>query len=436
MFCVFTTGREEKIASLLNIPLLAVRKSCLSLGTKSGSRESFLRTRVAHPQGTKLCFSKCDLAKEVAATWGCLLSKYKVIAEHNQMDRDYWRTLMPRKLVIKLNDAFSGEGNALLDIQELHSYQGDDSGLPIFVEKLFNDDHMRFQAPSERWENFLSNIEAVGALAEVFLWSDTNRNPSGQACIDSDGQVHLMATHEQMMGGPDGQNYQGCVFPAWKAYRSLIHSCVLKVGQYLASCGAIGHFSVDFFARLVDLDDVDTRLRLQGECHTCEDHEAPDSNYAIEEDGRYWDLHALEINLRPGGATHPIMTLNLLTNGMYDEKTGLYTLDENCPIYADHQAKERYYVASDNVRSSALIGMPPNKIISLLRSDLLEFDGRRATGTIFHMLSCAQEFGKLGMVCIGRSPSEASAIYEATVQCIEAHQQSSCCRAKQLIVPN
>jgi len=36
------------------------------------------------------------------------------------------------------------------------------------------------------------------------------------------------------------------------------------------------------------------------------------------------------------------MTLNLLTNGMYDEKTGLYTLDENCPIYADHQAKERF----------------------------------------------------------------------------------------------
>jgi len=99
----------------------------------------------------------------------------RAVVSKNQMDRDYWRTLMPRKLVIKLNDAFSGEGNALLDIQELHSYQGDDSGLPIFVEKLFNDDHMRFQAPSERWENFLSNIEAVGALAEVFLWSDTNR---------------------------------------------------------------------------------------------------------------------------------------------------------------------------------------------------------------------------------------------------------------------
>lgn len=65
----------------------------------------------------------------------------------------------------------------------------------------------------------------------------------------------------------------------------------------MASCGAIGHFSVDFFARLVDLDDVDTRLRLQGECHTCEDHEAPDSNYAIEEDGRYWDLHALEVRV-------------------------------------------------------------------------------------------------------------------------------------------
>lgn len=40
-----------------------------------------------------------------------------------------------------------------------------------------------------------------------------------------------------------------------------------------------------------------------------------------------------QINLRPGGATHPIMTLNLLTDGYYDESTGLYTLDEDSPTY-------------------------------------------------------------------------------------------------------
>jgi hypothetical protein len=88
MFCVFTTGREEKIASslrtettitcarqwvvvaaavvvvvvvevltfdhhrcrLAGVPLLAVRKNCLHFGTKSGSREAFLRTGVPHPQ--------------------------------------------------------------------------------------------------------------------------------------------------------------------------------------------------------------------------------------------------------------------------------------------------------------------------------------------------------------------------------------------------
>lgn len=45
---------------------------------------------------------------------------------------------------------------------------------------------------------------------------------------------------------------------------------------------------------------------------------------------------------------------------------------------------------------------------------------------IFHMLSCAREYGKLGMVCIGSSPAEARAIYDATFQrLLDSRQQDS-----------
>jgi hypothetical protein len=113
-----------------------------------------------------------------------------------------------------------------------------------------------------------------------------------------------MATHEQMMGGPDGQNYQGCVFPAQSTYRLTIQSNVRKVGQYLASQGAIGHFSVDFLARRVDLSNPSTPVRLVAERHTpetsvCEDEaDMVEANCAFDEDGYLWDLHALEVRSR------------------------------------------------------------------------------------------------------------------------------------------
>jgi hypothetical protein len=429
MFCVFTTGREEKIASSLRVPLLAVRKSCLHFGTKSGSREAFLHTGVPHPQGTKLCHSKRELAQEMAGLWHYLESKYQRLAHNTGSTEELWRALMPQKVVIKLDDAFSGEGNALLDISKLHAYRGDSRSTQFvdLIEEQFTEEHTRFQAVEECWETFTPKCESVGVLAEIFLDSSERdvRNPSGQACIDSDGQVHLMATHEQMMGGPDGQNYQGCVFPANSTYRLAIQASVRKVGQYLASQGAIGHFSVDFLARRVDLSKPGTPMRLVAERHTPESSElddetnAAEANCAFDENGHLWDLHALEINLRPGGATHPIMTLNLLTDGHYDEATGLYTLNEDSTVYAGRLGEDqrhRFYVASDNVKNPAFVGMTPSEIIALFEGHPLEFDGRRATGTIFHMLSCAREYGKLGMVCIGSSPAEARAIYDATYQ--------------------
>ena len=44
----------------------------------------------------------------------------------------------------------------------------------------------------------------------------------------------------------------------------------------------------------------------------------------------------------------------------------------------------------------------------------LHYDPARLRGSVFHLLGCLSEFGKLGMTCIGRSPAEAEAVYAAT----------------------
>ena len=43
-------------------------------------------------------------------------------------------------------------------------------------------------------------------------------SPSAQVDVLPDGSVVVLATHEQELGGAEGQVYMGCRFPAEDAY--------------------------------------------------------------------------------------------------------------------------------------------------------------------------------------------------------------------------
>ena len=51
------------------------------------------------------------------------------------------------------------------------------------------------------------------------------------------GQVDIMSTHDQVLGGPHGQTYFGCHFPADPAYAERIAAEGLKVGRRLVKEG-------------------------------------------------------------------------------------------------------------------------------------------------------------------------------------------------------
>jgi hypothetical protein len=46
----------------------------------------------------------------------------------------------------------------------------------------------------------------------------------------------------------------------------------------------------------------------------------------------------------------------------------------------------------------------------------LHYDPARLRGSVFHLLGCLSEYGKLGMTCVGRSAAEAEQVYEATAR--------------------
>jgi hypothetical protein len=353
MVCFNSTDLERELSLRIGIPLLAASPDLLYWGSKSGSREIFARCQIPHPDGSHLVKNVEDLLTEAAGLW----------ARQPQL----------QKIVIKLNEGFSGEGNAVLNLTSIQNYAPNKVDRSETIKALeLQLAKLNFHAATETWETFARRIPELGAIVEAFIEGDIKRSPSVQGYINPSGKVEILSTHDQILGGADGQIYLGCYFPADEDYRLRLQEIGLKVGKALAKLGAIERYGVDFIAVQI-----------------------PET--------QEWELQAIEINLRKGGTTHPFMTLKLLTDGNYDYKTGLFLTKDNCP---------KYYIASDNLQKEAYRGLLPNDLMDIIAKERLNFDSSTCTGSVFHLMGALSEFGKLGLTSIGNSREAAKAIYD------------------------
>ena len=366
MVCYNSTDLEQKLSLELGIPLLASDPKLLYWGSKSGSREIFAECQIPHPDGSYTVNNTEDLVAEIINLWT------------RQKDL--------KRIVIKLNEGFSGEGNAVLNLTPIKEYAPHLCDLAesealrdrkITINAINQElENLSFQAVGETWTNFARRIPELGAIVEAFIEGEVKTSPSVQGYIKPSGEVSILSTHDQILGGADGQIYLGCYFPADERYRLKLQNIGLKVGYALAAKGAIERYGVDFIA-------------VQN----------PDS--------QEWEINAIEINLRKGGTTHPFMTLKLLTNGKYDYSTGLFLSQQN-------QAK--YYIASDNLQKDCYRGLLPNDLMDIIAQARLHFDSGTCTGNVFHLMGSLSEFGKLGLTSIGNSRAEAAEIYNHVEQ--------------------
>jgi PGM1 C-terminal domain len=354
MVCYNSTPLERELSVKLGIPLWASDPDLLYWGTKSGSRQIFQESGVPYPDGSELVWNAESLAEAAAKLWE--------------------RQPELQRIVIKLNEGFSGEGNAILDLNPIANTVPSDR-LKAIADRLPN---LRFQSMGETWENFSSRIPELGAIAEAFIEGKEKFSPSVQGRIVPSGDVEILSTHDQILGGPDDQIFLGCRFPADESYRIALQELGWKVGQNLAAKGALERFGVDFVA-------------------------------VKKSDGK-WDIQAIEINLRKGGTTHPFMALKLLTNGRYERSTGLFY---------SQQGRPKYYVASDNLKKDRYRGLLPNDLMDIIADNQLHFDTGTETGTVFHLMGCLSEFGKLGLTSIGNSQQEAEEMYNKVVKVLD-----------------
>ncbi len=367
MICYNSTPAERELAVKLDIPLFALDPALLRWGTKAGSRQIFAEARIPHPDGSPEVWNVEDLVSATADLWE--------------------RQPTLNRMVVKLNEGFSGEGNALLDLRPIRDVAPGWATRAVRLECLRSRlHHLQFEAQGETWANFSSRIPEMGAIVELFIEGQEKRSPSVQGRITPLGEVEILSTHDQILGGPSGQIYLGCNFPADEAYRLSLQELGLRVGRKLAEKGAIERFGVDFVA--VRRGDGSGQAEGQGE----------------------WDLQAIEINLRKGGTTHPFMTLKFLTNGRYETASGMFY---------SQQGRAKYYIATDNLQKDQYRGLLPNDLMDIITQHRLHFDTSTETGMVFHLMGCLSEFGKVGVTSIGNSPQQAEEIYRKLVRALD-----------------
>ncbi len=357
--CFNATALERTLAVRLGVPLYACDPDLCWLGSKSGSRKIFRDGGILMPDGFEDLSTRQDLAL--------------AITDLKQRHPDL------RRVVIKLDEGFSGEGNATFWLEDAPK-----SGLLSWVNEELPR-RTRFEAIGESWPHYLSKFEEMGGIVECWIDGEGKRSPSVQCRIDPVGATSVISTHDQVLGGDSGQIFLGCAFPADPEYRLDVQRIGVRVSQTLKAYGVAGRYSVDFIS-----------VR----------------------DGDDWKHYAIEINLRKGGTTHPFLMLQFLTDGRYQADTGLYLTPTG---------RERYYYASDNLVSEDYRGLTPADLIDIAVEHDLHFHGGTHQGVVFHLVGALSEYGKLGVLCIADGPERARQLYDETVEVLnfEAGKQAA-----------
>jgi hypothetical protein len=341
-----TTPMERDVALALGIPMYGADPRLFGLGTKSGCRRLFAQEGVRHPIGFEDLHTLDDVLDAILRL----------------------RAARPTvsSVIVKLNEGVAGEGNAVVDLTGLPA-----PGLPEERDEVARRlRSMSFEQPDTPLDAYVAKLAERGGIVEERIAGVELRSPSVQLRVTPAGEVELLSTHDQLLGGPTGQRYLGCRFPADFAYARAISADATVIGRRLAREGVLGRFAIDFVV-------------------------------VKDRDGT-WTPYAIELNLRKGGTTHPFLTLQFLTDGRYDPTTALFVTPAG---------REKHLVATDHLESPLLRGLSLDDLFDIVARHGLHFDQSRQSGVVFHMISCLTEHGQVGLTAVGDTPDRADAIY-------------------------
>src|SRR6185436_13553293 len=132
-----TTDLERELAVRLNIPMYGADPQFFNFGTKSGGRRIFADEGVPHPLGAENLGSEAEVLNAI---------------HHMRAQRAQKSAL--RRVLIKLNEGVSGEGNAIVNLEGL-SPPGDPAEAAVISERIRS---MQFEASDTDYETFIAKL--------------------------------------------------------------------------------------------------------------------------------------------------------------------------------------------------------------------------------------------------------------------------------------
>jgi PGM1 C-terminal domain len=349
--CFNVTRHERTLSVKLGIPIYGCDPDLYYLGTKSKSRELFRECGINFPEGYENLKNETDIIEALV----------KLKTDNPAL----------RKAVIKMDDGFSGEGNAIFSYEQAPA----NANLRSWVSE--NLPRMKCVADDLGYEKFIAKFCGMYGIVEEYIDGKVKHSPSVQCRINPLGKAEVISTHDQILGGESGQVFMGARFPSDPAYSVEIGKMGLVVASRLRDFGAMGRFSVDFLS--------------------------------VKENNT-WKHYAIEINLRKGGTTHPFLMLQFLTDGEYDAGKGTYIMPNG---------QSRCYYATDNLYSEKYKGLTSHDLIEIAICSDLHYESTSQEGVMFHLIGALSQYGKLGLVCIGKDQAQVDKIYARTVQVLD-----------------
>lgn len=338
-----TTRLERDLALRLGIPMYGADPRFAYLGTKSGCRALFSEASMAHPAGLE-----------------GLRTRHEILDALSELRRRHPDAGI---VMLKHDEGVAGSGNAMLDLRTAGTSRDD-------LDRALS--HVIPDNAALSVEEYLERFEEQGGIVEQRIVGEELRSPSVQLRITPLGEVELLSTHDQLLGGATGQTFLGCEFPADRQYAEAISREALKAADLLARKGVIGRFAVDFLAART---------------------------------GSRWRIFAIELNLRKGGTTHPFLTLQFLTDGIYEWRDARFVTPDG---------QEKFFIATDHLESPTFRSLQPADVFDFSVRQGLHFDQTRETGVVFHMLTTLGRHGTIGLTAVGNTRQESRNLFRRT----------------------
>src|SRR5262249_17242526 len=175
-----TTELQPDPAVRLGIPMYGADPRHFPLGTKSGCRRLFDEEGVRYPVGVEDLSTIDDVVDAIIDV----------------------RVRRPdvAQVLVKLNEGVSGEGNALVDLSAVPD--GGDVDARDAIRKAV--EAMQFEMENASFENYVAKLAERGGVLEERIQGTDFKSPSVQLRVTPLGNLELLSTHDQLLGGVSG----------------------------------------------------------------------------------------------------------------------------------------------------------------------------------------------------------------------------------------